>query len=199
MMKNLSYLCINNGIKSRKMNKKIIWNTAGTAGLALGAVSTVCMFAGQYLSTLKLSAGATTFTGTILWIVETVTCIWLMRFFMSKMVKENPEANNSDTFKMGMATALLSGLIYSAMTFANIAFISADYYTENVYTLIQQMSSTLDSNSMAAVEKILDYLPQISFFTNLAQCFIFGTIVAAILSRSIPKKDPFADYKPDEQ
>lgn len=199
MMKNLSYICIDNGIKSRKMNKKIIWNTAGVAGLALGAVSTVCMFAGQYLSTLKLSAGTTTFTGTLLWIVETVTCIWLMRFFMAKMAKENPEFNNSDTFKMGMATALLSGLIFAAVNFANIAFISADYYADNVYTLIQQMSSTLDSNSINSVEKLLEYLPQISFITTLVQCFIFGTIVSGILSRSIPRKDPFADYKPDEQ
>ena len=181
------------------MNKKTIWNTAGTAGLALGAVSTVCMFAGQYLSTLNFSAGMTTFSGTILWIAETGTCIWLMKFFMEKMAKENSEIRNSDTFKMGMATALLSGLILAAITFANIAFISADYYTENVYTLIQQMSSTLDSNSIAAIEKVMDYLPQISFFSTLVQCFIFGTIVAAILSRSIPKKDPFADYKPDEQ
>jgi hypothetical protein len=199
MMNNLSYICINNGIKAREMNRKIIWNTAGIAGLALGAVSTACMFAGQYMSMLRLSTGVSTLTGMILWIAETGTCIWLMSFFMKKMVAENEGIRNSETFKMGMATALLSGLILSAMTFANISFISADYYTENIYTLIQQMSSTLDSNSTAALERIMDNLPQISFFSTLIQCFIFGTIVSAVLSRSIPGKDPFADYKPDEQ
>lgn len=181
------------------MNKKIIWNTASVAGLALGAVSTACMFIGQFLSTLNLSAGATTFYGLLLWLAETGGCIWLMAFFMKKMVRENEGITNSQTFKMGLATAVLSGLIFSAATFANIAFISADYYTENVYATLQQMSSALDSNSMSAVEKVLNYLPQISFFSTLFQCIIFGVIAAAILSRSIPSKDPFANYKPDEQ
>lgn len=181
------------------MNNKIIWNTACIAGLALGAVSTACMFAGQFLSTLQLSQGATTLYGLLLWILETGTCIWLMRFFMKKMVKENEGVTNSQTFKMGMATAVLSGLLFSAVTFANIAYISADYYTENVYTVIEQMSSSLDSNSIAAVDKIIDYLPQISFFSTLIQCVIFGIIVAAILSRTIPNKDPFANFKADEQ
>ena len=181
------------------MNNKIIWNTAATAGLALGAVSTICMFVGQFLSTQELSAGATSLFGLVLWLAETGGCIWLMAFFMKKMVKENDGVTNSQTFKMGLATAFLSGLLFSAATFANIAFISADYYTENVYTLRQQMSASLDSNSLAAVEKVLDYLPQISFFSTLMQCVIFGTIVSAILSRSIPSKDPFANTKVDEQ
>jgi hypothetical protein len=122
-----------------------------------------------------------------------------MGFFMKKMVKENPGVNNTTTFRMGMATALLSGLILSAMNFANIAFISADYYTKTIDDILQQMSSTMDSNSLAAADAVLNYLPQISFFGTLIQCVIFGTIVAAILSRSIPSKDPFANFKVDEQ
>lgn len=200
MMKKLSYICIDNGIKSNnKMNSKIIWNTACIAGLALGAVSTVCMFVGQYLSTQQLSAGANSFLGLILWLVETVGCIWLMGFFMKKMVRENNDVTNSQTFRMGLATALLSGLLFAAANFANIAFISADYYTKTIDAILQQMSSTMDSNSLAAADAVLNYLPQISFFGTLIQCVIFGTIVAAILSRSIPSKDPFANFKVDEQ
>lgn len=181
------------------MNNKIIWNTACKAGLALGTVSSACMFAGQFLSTQQMSKGASTLFGLVLWIVETGTCIWLMSFFMKKMVKENEGVTNSQTFKMGMATAVLSGLLFAAVTFANIAYISADYYTDNVYSVIEQMSSAMDSNSIAVVEKVIAYLPQISFFSTLIQCIIFGTIVSAILSRSIPSKDPFANFKADEQ
>ena len=177
------------------MNSKIIWNTACIAGLALGAVSTVCMFTGQYLSTQQLSAGANSFLGLILWLVETVGCIWLMGFFMKKMVRENNDVTNSQTFRMGLAT----GLLFAAANFANIAFISADYYTKTIDAILQQMSSTMDSNSLAAADAVLNYLPQISFFGTLIQCVIFGTIVAAILSRSIPSKDPFANFKVDEQ
>ena len=34
-MKNLSYICINNGINSERMNKRIIWDSAAKAGLAI--------------------------------------------------------------------------------------------------------------------------------------------------------------------
>lgn len=181
------------------MDSKVIWNTAAKAGLALGAVSTICMFVGQFLSTQQLSAGATTLSGLILWLAETGGCIWLMAFFMKKMVEENQGVTNSQTFKMGLATAFLSGLLFSAATFANIAFISADYYTANVYAVIQQMTASMDANTVAAVDKVLNYLPQIAFFSTLVQCVIFGTIVSAILSRSIPSKDPFANSNVDEQ
>jgi len=100
---------------------------------------------------------------------------------------------------MGMVTALLSALVDSGATFANMGYISADYYTEQYQLMFQQMNSILDSNSRAMLETMIDKMPQIAFFSNLIYCYLFGTIVSAALSRGIPAKDPFADYKPDEQ
>ena len=103
------------------------------------------------------------------------------------------------TFRFGMITAFLSALVYAAVSFANVAFISADMFTEQMNTVMQQMAPMMDSNSLNLMDSYLENLPEITFFSNLIYCFLFGTVLSAILSRNIPARDPFADYKPDEQ
>jgi hypothetical protein len=49
------------------------------------------------------------------------------------------------------------------------------------------------------MEAYIEKLPQITFFSNLIYCTAYGTVLSFILSRNIPSRDPFADYKPDQQ
>ena len=190
----------NMNIMEQKALKKQMWNAAGTAGLALGAVSAAYMFAGQMISgSLEPATGWQMALSAVLWMTKFIGCIWLMKFFMTKYAKDNGIKDNKDVFKMGAATALLSATMFSAIYLANMLYISADYYDQVYQTAFQQMSAGFDSNSMAMLEKIIDKLPQITFFYNLSYCFVFGTVLSSILSRNIPAKDPFADYKPDEQ
>ncbi len=174
-----------------------MWETAAKAGLVLGMISSTYMFLTQFM------AGATGFLMTILsfvlWAAKFGGCIWLMSFFMKKFAAEHPEVDNKATFNLGMATALLSALIYSAAAFANIAFISGDAMVEQMNQMMQQMGSMMDSNSKSLMETYMEILPQITFFSNLLYCFVFGTVLSYILSRNIPSRDPFADYKPDQQ
>lgn len=198
-MKNLSYICINNGINSERMNKRIIWDSAAKAGLAFGAISSVYMFATQFLSSGEMSAFAMMAMSSILWIAKFVGCIWLMMFFMKKIVKNHPEADNSTTFRFGALTGVLSALIYAAVSFANYEFISPDFISSQLDATMQQLAPMMDSNTMAQTEKMLNNMSSITFFSNLIYCSIYGILLSAILSRMIPSKDPFADYKPNEQ
>lgn len=179
--------------------KKMLWNMAGTAGLLMGLISTASMFIGQAMSTTQMPAFAVSVIGFILWAAETGGCIYLMQLYMKKFAATCPEADNRATFRMGMATALLSALVYSAASFANMAFISADYYAEQFDMMMQQMAPMMDSNTATVMDNMLSSMPQITFISNLIYCFLFGTVVSAILSRNIPSRDPFADYKPDQQ
>ena len=176
---------------------KDLWNTAAKAGLVLGLVSSAYMFLTQ------LMAGASGFMMTILsfllWAAKFGGCIWLMSFFMKKFVAEHPKADNKRTFHLGIATAFLSALVYSAAAFANLAFINNEELAEEVNLLMQQMGAMMDSNTMSLLETYMENLPQITFFSNLLYCFVFGTVLSYILSRNIPSRDPFADYKPDQQ
>ena len=177
--------------------RKEMWNSAAEAGLILGLIPTAYMFITMWI------AGNPGFLGTvlnmILWAAKFAGCIMVMRHFMKKYADAHPKVENKDTFNFGMATALLSALVYSAAAFANVAFISGDLLVEQINLSIQQMSSMMDSNSMAMMESYIEKLPQLTFFSNLIYCTAFGTVLSFILSRNIPSRDPFANYKPDQQ
>ena len=59
--------------------KKSLWNHAGAAGILLGLISTVSMSAGQFFSTLNMSAILNSMLGLVLWAAETGGCIYLMQ------------------------------------------------------------------------------------------------------------------------
>lgn len=179
--------------------QKNMWNSAAKAGLVLGLVSTAFMFINKWTGQAEMPAFLSMAINAVLWCAKFGGCIWLMMFFMKKFAAENPEVDNARTRRFGMITALLSALVFAAFSFADVAFISEAFYTEQIDTVMQQMAPMLDSNSLAEIEKTIGNLPQITFFSNLIYCFIYGTILSAILSRNIPARDPFADYKPDEQ
>ena len=179
--------------------RRNLWNTAGKAGLALGGASSVFLFISHAMTSLELPGFASTVINFALWAAKFGGCIWLMAFFMKKFVAENPEADNSASYRFGMAAAFLSALIFAAVSFADIAFISADTYAEVKDMAMQQMASLMDSNTAAAMENMFSNLPQYMFFANLIYCFLYGTVLSAILSRNIPSRNPFADYKPEDQ
>lgn len=179
--------------------RRNIWDTAAKAGLVLGAVSTAYMFISQFLGTAQLSGFFGTLAGFVLWGAKFGGCIWLMMFFMKKFVAENAESDNSTSFRFGVATAILSAVIYAAFSFANTAYFSADMIAENMETVMQAYSQFMDANTMSRVDEMMSKMPQITFFSNLFYCSIFGTILSLILSRNIPSRNPFDEYKPDEQ
>ena len=179
--------------------QKNMWNTAGKAGLVLGLYTTVFLFISQMLGQTEIPAFLSIAFTLLLWVAKFVGCIALMIFFMKKFASENEGITYTHTFRMGVVTALLSALVYSAFTFANTAFISPELFEGQMDAIMQEMAPMMDSNTQNVVGKYLENLPQITFISNLIYCFLYGTVLSFILSRNIPKNDPFADYKPNEQ
>ena len=179
--------------------QKNMWNTAGKAGLFLGLASCAYLFISQSLGQVELPAILNSIISFVLWSAKFAGCIWVMRFFMKKFVAENSQVTNSGTFRLGVIMALLSALVYSAFAFANVAFISPELFESQMDAVMQQMAPMMDSNTQSMMETYMENLPQITFISNLLYCFIYGMILSFILSRNIPSKDPFAEYKPEEQ
>ncbi len=179
--------------------RRNMWNDAAIAGLALGAVSTAYLFVTQFMTTAGIPAFLNLVLNGLLWIAKFGGCIWLMMFFMKKFAAENPEAANRDTRRFGVIAAFLSAVVYSAMSLANVAFISADIFAEQMEIAMQQMAPMMDSNSLSMMDSMMEKLPQFTFFGNLIYCFCYGSFVSYILSRNIPSVDPFANYKPEDQ
>ena len=72
----------------QKALRKILWEEAGKAGLALGAVSTAYLFLAQFAGTVKMPALLSMLVTTILWAGKFGGCIWLMMYFMKKFAKQ---------------------------------------------------------------------------------------------------------------
>lgn len=175
--------------------RKNMWNSAAKAAIFFGLISTAYLFITQFLGQLQIPAFLNALLGFILWAAKFGGCVWLMMFFMKKFAEENKQADNSHVFSFGMIISFLSAIIFAAASFADSAFISADMYAEQIDTAMQSYAKFMDSNSMNAIEKMMDILPQLTFFSNLIYCFLYGTVLSAILSRNIPPKNPFYGIK----
>ncbi len=178
--------------------QKDMWNLAAKAGLVLGIVSAAYVFIVRLTGMAGLPSVASMAVNFLLWGLKFGGCIWLMMFFMKKFAAEHPKAINADTRRFGIITALLSALVYSTFCLADISFISPEYYTQPIEQMLQESAPMLDSNSLSKVDSIMGMLPQLTFFSNLIYCFIYGTIVSAFLSINIPSRNPFENNKSDE-
>ena len=179
----------------QKALRKTLWEEAGKAGLALGAVSSAYLFLTPFLGNAEMPAFASMLITSILWAAKFGGCIWLMMYFMKRFTSQNPEIGNNTTYRFGLAVSVLSALVYAAASFANTAFFSADMIAENMNLLMEQMAPMMDSNSADQMEDLMAKLPQITFFSNFFYCIIYGSALSFILSRNIPSKNPFADNK----
>ena len=174
-----------------KLTRGILWNRAAAAGIALGAVSSAYLFITQYLSGIGTSIWISGLN-LVLWGVKLLLCVWLMMHFMKSFASAYEEADNRDTVRFGMITALCSALIYAAVTLANVLIINPDLIHQQIEAALKIYGSSLDSNSLNALDTVESIMPQVMFFSNLVYCFLYGTVLSAVLSRNIPPRDPFA-------
>jgi hypothetical protein len=63
---------------------------------------------------------------------------------------------------------------------------------------MQQMAPAMDSNTMAQMDDLMSKLPQMTFFSNLFYCTIYGGVLSFILSRNIPDRNHFANNTSEE-
>lgn len=176
--------------------KNIIWEHAGVAGLALGGVSILYLVLTMLIS--KLADGTEgsillNLLNIVLWLAKFSGCIFLMRFFMLRYVQADPAADNARVFRFGTRTAMLSALLYAGFYLAFTAYLVPDFF-QDAMSMMEDFPM-LDSNSRDQMEAMLPKMPTISFFVTLIYCWLFGTILSAILSRNIPPKNPFTDQQ----
>ncbi len=188
-----------------RIPRKDLWDSAGKAGLVLGLVSCAYVIITFFLAKLSGSTGTAflvVLLNFLLWAAKFGGCIYLMKLFMTKYAAAHPGLDNSDTFRFGMVTALLSALVFSAFDMAFVTWVAPDTFSQAIEAAQESYGSLLPADSLEAMEEMNFGL--ISFFTNLIYCFLFGTVLSAILSRNIPSRNPFADFRqndntPDEQ
>ena len=172
-----------------------IWNEASKAGLLFGAVSVACLG-------LKELAGVSGINflvqaaSIILWAVEFFGCIWLMKEVMLRFRDKYENVKIEDTFKLGRRAALLSGLILASAE----ALVIMKMPAESMNQLIEQFTSgaNLIASEKDALEGMLDKLPLITFIFQWLYCFLYGSVLASIMSRYIFLQKLFKGFPPKE-
>lgn len=171
---------------------RIIWNAAAKTGLVFAAVTIGCNLLKRGIIALELSTFVAGALNAILWAGELVGCIYLMILFMRKLVKDYDGVQNEDTNRYGRRIALLSAILIASANYLILTFTPEAKLQEEIDAALAAYGSMLDSNTLSMMEEMMQNLPIITFFSNLIYCFLYGTVLSAILSRSIPARDPFA-------
>lgn len=184
------------------LERRSIWNDAARSGLVLGLVAIVYMVVSTLMSRIQASgAGAAVLnvSGIILWVAKIYLCIYLMKVFMTRFASRYDEVTNADSFRFGMYTALLSALLYSGFYLAWVLFIQPDMFQESIDAAMQMYENIFTESQLEQMEQLVPKMPSMSFFFNLVWCWLFGTVVAAILSRNIPPRNPFFEDSGSDQ
>ena len=186
------------------IQQKTVWSDATRSGLVLGAVSISYFFISILLSKLPEGSKAlgvlASVGGILLWVAKFVACIMIFKAFMVRFAKAHEGVTNSDTFRFGCATALLSALLFSAFYLAWTTLIDPDMFANNLEQALASSQSMFGAAQLDEMEEMMPKLPAITFFVNLIYCWLFGVILSAIFSRNIPSRNPFSQpQEPDIQ
>ena len=176
---------------SEQKNK--FFNEAGKAGLVLAAVAIAYLLINALLAKVTSMRFLVNLLGILLWAGKFALCIWLMVRFLRTFAAEN-DKDRSRTFRYGMTIAACSALVYAGFYLLYVSYIAPDTFSKAIDTVAQAYSGMMTSEQIDQMVNMESSMPSISFFVNLIWCWLFGTIVSAIASRSICGYDnPFED------
>ena len=167
---------------TKQIDNTVLWNEAAKAGAYFGAVSVGCLalkeWAGTSGSTFLIQAASI-----ILWAVEFFGCILLMKNVMLSLRDRYEDVKMADTYRLGRRAALLSGLLLAS---AQVLFI-LKMPQEQMDEFVNQMMTALPVGAAGReeVEGMMDKLPVITFFSQWLYCFLYGTVLASVMSRYI--------------
>lgn len=167
---------------TKQIDNTVLWNEAAKAGAYFGAVSVGCLalkeWAGTSGSTFLIQAASI-----ILWAVEFFGCILLMKNVMLSLRDRYEDVKMADTYRLGRRAALLSGLLLAS---AQVLFI-LKMPEAQMDEFVNQMMTALPVGAAGReeVEGMMDKLPVITFFSQWLYCFLYGTVLASVMSRYI--------------
>ena len=173
-----------------KLDNKTLWNEAGRVGFVFGGFSSLCLL-------LKEGAGLTgsnflvTAAAIILWAVEFFGCILLMKKYMLDLRDKFDDVTVFDAYRFGRRVALLSGLILAAVDAFIIMKMPQDTVTSVMSELSTAMPAGLGHVSEDDLGRLVDKLPLYTFIGQWLYCFLYGSLLSAILSRYIFLQGPF--------
>ena len=173
-----------------KLDSKTLWNEAGRVGFVFGGFSSLCLLlkegAALTGSTFLVQAAAI-----ILWAAEFFGCILLMKKYMLDLRDKFDDVTIEDTYRFGRRVGLLSGLILATVDAVLIMKMPQDTVADVVNELNTAVTAKLGAGYEGEVGRIVDRLPLYTFIFQWIYCFLYGSLLSAIMSRYIFMQDIF--------
>ena len=195
------------------VDNKTLWNEAARVGIVFGLFSSVCLglkeAAALTNSTLLVTAAAI-----ILWAVEFFGCILLMKKYMLDELEKHEGMTQLQLYKFGRRVALLSGFILAVVNAVIVSLIPDETLAETLNETMAAMPASMQADAEDTMALMMDKFPLLTFLGQWFYCFLYGSILSAIMSRyvsvySVFKRnsnidpntpdDQSADDEPDEQ
>ena len=169
------------------------WNNASIAGLVMAAVTIALELVAGLCGKVNGVAGG--FLGFLAWAAKLIVCAFTFRYLMKRFHGSFSEVDNQRLRSYGVKLALFSALIVAAYSLVNILVINPDSINDIIQGAKEGYASMMDSNSEAALEKMLPKMPVYIGVGTVIYCFLWGWLYSSIFSKSIAPDDPFADFK----
>ena len=173
-----------------KLDNKSLWNEAGRVGFVFGGFSSLCLLLREGAALTK-SSFLIQAAAIILWAVEFFGCILLMKKYMLDLRDKYDGVTMVDAYRFGRRVALLSGLILAAVDALIIMKMPQETVTNVMGELSAAMPAGLGHVSEDDLGRFVDKLPLYTFIGQWLYCFLYGSLLSAILSRYIFLQGPF--------
>lgn len=181
----------------KEFSSSLSWNNAALAGLVMG----VATIAADYLTTLPalLGGGAVgAILSYILKIAKIVACVCLFRILMVRF-HDTVQTDYSRLQRYGLKIALFSSILVAGFSLAQILVLNPDSFNQIMAEVLSSYQSMMDSNTMAAMEKMMAKLPAITFFSSLVYCYIWGWVLSTTFARRFFPVNVFGERAEDNQ
>ena len=103
-----------------------------------------------------------------------------------------------DAYHFGRRVALLSGLILAAVDAVLIMKMPQDTVADVVSELNTAVTAKLGAGYEGEVGRVVDRLPLYTFIFQWLYCFLYGSLLSAIMARYIFMQDLFQGGKEEE-
>ncbi len=163
------------------------WQLAATNGLLLSLVTIIYTLVQQVLT-----PGA--FISILLWCIKFGGCLWLLYYFMKQYSANFEQITYGKSFGYGFLICCFSSIVCACFSFISLTLIfpdSIEMAREQMMTTIASQNMSSDQESM--MEAIANNLPQITLFSSLVYCIIFGAIASSIIANFTKKTNIFAE------
>jgi len=168
----------------KKITQGEIWNDAARVGIIFGVFSSACLGL-QELSALTGSTFVVSLASIVLWAVEFFGCILLMKKYMLDEIDKHPGIQPSEVYTFGRRVALLSGLILAAVNAIIISRIPPETMEETMASIVTSMPASMQADAGDQIAAMIDKMPIYTFIGQWIYCFLYGTILSAIMSRYV--------------